>query len=285
MANLFNFARKISVVAFLILTCASICGAAPNPPINTSLDSGYKLLYDLRFDRAHDVFAAWTQEHPDDPLGPASDAAGYLFSELNRLGILEGQFYESDKQFDARSKVTPDPTVRDRFAKVLDQAETRAKARLTKNPNDRDALFAMTMSSGLKADYAALIEKSNLTSLHFTRESAHWSEQLLAVDPNCYDAHLAGGFAKYIVGSMTAPMRWLLRMGGISGDKEQGIMELRLTADHGEYLAPFARILLAIAYVREKDTPRALSILASLEADFPNNPLFAKEIARLDAPH
>src|SRR5579872_2224992 len=285
MANLFNFARKISVVAFLILTCASICAAAPNPPINTSLDSGYKLLYDLRFDRAHDVFAAWTQEHPDDPLGPASDAAGYLFSELNRLGILEGQFYESDKQFDARSKVTPDPTVRDRFAKVLDQAETRAKARLTKNPNDRDALFAMTMSSGLKADYAALIEKSNLTSLHFTRESAHWSEQLLAVDPNCYDAHLAGGFAKYIVGSMTAPMRWLLRMGGISGDKEQGLTELRLTADHGEYLAPFARILLAIAYVREKDTPRALSILASLEADFPNNPLFAKEIARLDATH
>lgn len=283
MASRFNFAGKISLVTFLILASGSISLGAANPPMPAPLDNGYKLLYNLRFDRAHDVFAAWTQEHPDDPLGPVSDAAGYLFSELNRLGVLEGQFYESDKQFDARNKVTPDPSVRDRFAKVLDQAEIRAKARLAKNPNDRDALFAMTMSAGLKADYAALIEKSNLTSLHFTRESARWSEQLLAVDPDCYDAHLAGGFAKYIVGSMSTPMRWLLRMGGISGDKEQGISELKLTADHGEYLAPFARILLAIAYVREKDTSRARLILATLEADFPNNPLFAKEIARLDA--
>lgn len=266
-----------------VMVCVNVFAATTNSPTPTSLENGYKLLYDLRFDSAHGVFAAWTREHPDDPLGPVSDAAGYLFSELNRLGILEGQFYESDKQFDGRKKVTPDPVVRDQFAAVLDEAETRAKARLAKNAKDRDSLFAMTMASGLKADYAALIEKSNLASLHFTRDSAHWSEQLLAVDPDCYDAHLAGGFAKYIVGSMSAPMRWLLRMGGIAGDKEQGITELKLTADHGEYLAPFARILLAIAYVREKETSRALSILAALEADFPNNPLFAKEIARLDA--
>lgn len=278
--------RVFSWVATVVsLTCMGVSAWATNPPAPASLDSGYKLLYDLSFDRAHDVFAAWAQDYPDDPLGPVSDAAGYLFSELNRLGVLEGQFYESDNQFDARKKVTPDPAVRDRFATVLGQAETRAKARLAKNPNDRDALFAMTLSSGLKADYAALIEKSNLASLHFTRESARWSDQLLTVDPNCYDAHLAGGFAKYIVGSMSTPMRWLLRMGGVAGDKEQGITELQLTAERGEYLAPFARILLAIAYVREKDKSRARALLVTLETDFPNNPLFAREIARLDAGH
>jgi len=276
---------KILISLSCVMVCVNLIAATTNPQTPTSLDNGYKLLYDLRFDSAHGVFAAWTREHPDDPLGPVSDAAGYLFSELNRLGILEGQFYESDKQFDGRKKVIPDPVVRDRFAAVLDEAETRAKARLAKNAKDRDALFAMTMASGLKADYAALIEKSNLASLHFTRDSARWSEQLLAVDPDCYDAHLAGGFAKYIVGSMSAPMRWLLRMGGIAGDKEEGITELKLTADHGEYLAPFAKILLAIAYVRERDKVQARELLAALELDFPNNPLFAREIARLDAAH
>ena len=198
---------------------------------------------------------------------------------------MEGQFYESDKQFDGRKKLTPDATVRDRFSAALDQAEARAKARLAKDGKDRNALFALTLSTGLKADYAALVEKSNLTSLHFTRESEHWSEQLLSVDPNCYDAHIASGIAKYIVGSMSAPVRWLLRMGGVPGDKYQGIAELQLTAQRGEYLAPFARILLAIAYVREKDKLRARELLASLQNDFPNNPLFAKEIARLDSSH
>jgi hypothetical protein len=56
-----------------------------------------------------------------------------------------------------------------------------------------------------------------------------------------------------------------------------------LTAERGQYLAPFARILLAIAYVREKDKPKAREILSSLQSEFPKNPLFAREIARLQA--
>jgi hypothetical protein len=52
---------------------------------------------------------------------------------------------------------------------------------------------------------------------------------------------------------MSAPVRWLLKMGGLPGDKQGGIADLQLTAQHGHYLAPFARILLAIACVRDKD--------------------------------
>jgi hypothetical protein len=56
---------------------------------------------------------------------------------------------------------------------------------------------------------------------------------------------------------------------------------LQLTAEHGRYLAPFARILLAIAYVRDKDKPRAIQLLIGLRAQFPANPLFARELVRL----
>jgi hypothetical protein len=34
--------------------------------------------------------------------------------------------------------------------------------------------------------------------------------------------------------------------------------------------------------VREKDRPRARALLASLNQEFPDNPLFAREISRLD---
>jgi hypothetical protein len=249
-----------------------------------SLDHGFSLLYNLDFAQAHQVFLSFQQEHPDDPMGPACDAAGFLFSEFNRLGVLESQFYADDKTFDARKQLAPDSSVRDRFNAALVEADSRARSRLAKNPRDRNALFALTMSSGLKADYAGLIEKRNLASLHYTKEATAWAEQLLAVDPECFDAHLATGVSQYIIGSMAAPIRWLVRLGGVSGDKAKGIAELQLTAQRGHYLAPFARILLAIAYVREKDKTQARELLVSLRDEFPHNPLFAQEIARLDLP-
>ena len=279
-------ASYFAVLGFFSVTLLVVASQAFADSIvasSPSLDQGFQLLYNLEFAYAHDVFLKWERENPEDPLGPACDAAGFLFSEFNRLGILESQFLATDKAFDGRQKFDPDPKVRNEFNGALDKAEAEARTRLTKDSKDRDALFAMTLSSGLRADYAALIEKHNLASLHFTKEADTWAQQLLAVDPSCYDAHVATGFSKYIIGSMSAPVRWLVRLGGISGDKQEGITELKLTADHGQYLAPFARILLSIAYVRDKDKVRARKLLAALRDQFPGNPLFPLEIARLDA--
>jgi hypothetical protein len=271
-------------VLFAVVMLTAFPAVAASPALElSSLATGYRLMYDLDFDQAHQQFAAWQQQHPDDPMGPASDAAGLLFSELHRLGVLESQFYEDDKSFDARRKLSADPAVRERFDAALKLTEQRAQAILATNPNDRDALLAMTMSTGLKADYAALVEKRNLASLGLTKDATAWAEKLLAADPHCYDAYLATGIGKYIIGSMAAPVRWFLRLGGFAGDKKAGLDELKLTARKGEYLGPFARILLAIAYVRDKDKPRARELLASLRDEFPGNPLFAREIARLDS--
>jgi hypothetical protein len=249
----------------------------------TALDRGYLGLYNLDFSGAQKDFSSWELQHPDDPVGPVSEAAGYLFSEFHRLGVLEAQFFENDAAFNARSKPTPDPAVRSRFQSALDRSQALAHARLKQDPKDRDALFALTLASGLQADYAALIEKRNLASLHFTKEASVWAEQLLAICNNCADVLVATGFSKYIIGSMSAPVRWLLRMDGLPGDKKAGIADLQTTAKHGRYLAPFARVLLAIAYVRDKDKQRALELLTSLREQFPANTLFPQEITRLQA--
>ncbi len=189
----------------------------------------------------------------------------------------------NDKKFENRPKLSPSPAIRTQFDAAIQKAQLAARARLAKNSKDKDALFALTLTNGLQADYASLIEKRNLASLHYTKESAMWADQTLAVDPDCYDAHIAGGISKYIIGSMAAPVRWLVRLGGVSGDKQEGVKELKLVAARGHYLAPFANILLAIAYVRDHDNQRARELLASLRDQFPANPLFAQEIARLDS--
>lgn len=216
-------------------------------------------------------------------MGPVSEAAGFLFSEFHRLGVLEAQFYENDQAFDKRPKLTPDPALRDHFRDAITRTDRLARAKLAWDSKDRDALFAMTLSSGLQADYAALIEKRNLASLHFTKLASISAQELLAVCHDCYDALLATGFSKYIIGSMAAPVRWILRMGGLPADKQGGIADLQTTAEHGHYLAPFARILLAIAYVREKDKARALELLSGLQREFPRNTLFPQQIAHLRA--
>jgi hypothetical protein len=277
--------RAVLTGAICWVTLFGSARAADVPAPRPSLDQGFRLLYNLDFDQGHQVFLSWQREHPQDPVGPTAEAAGILFSEFHRLGVLEGQFYENDKKFLNRDQKEPDAGVRDRFNLALSRAQNLASARLAANAKDRDALFAMTLSSGLQADYAAMIEKKNMSSLHYTREANDWADQLLAVDPKCYDARVATGFSKYIIGSMAAPVRWVLRIGGVSGDKKQGIRELQMTADHGQYLGPFARILLAIAYVRDKDNVRARELLASLRDEFPKNTLFTNEIARLDAGH
>src|SRR6202158_3857216 len=207
---------------------------------SAGLDRGFRQLYDLNFPEAQKEFESWEKENPENPMGPVAEAAGILFSEFNRLGVLEAQFYEDDSVFSARKKYEADPQQRVRFEQQLNRAEDLARTRLSHDPQDRDALLAMTLSNGLRSDFAALIEKRNLASLHYTKEASAWSQKLLAADPECYDAHLASGVSRYIIGSMAAPMRWMLRLGGVSGDKAGGMAELQTTATNGRLLAPFA---------------------------------------------
>jgi hypothetical protein len=287
MANLLKLSGARALVLLLVVgvTLCFTVRAEDVPRVATAsaLDRGFTGLYNLDFDGAQKDFVSWQEQHPDDPMGPVSEAAGLLFSEFNRLGVLEAQFYESDDAFFDRPKLAPDPEVRQRFQAAIARAQTLARARLEKDAKDRDALLAETLAAGLQADYAALIEKKNLASLHFTKQASASAQQLLAVCPDCYDALLATGFSKYIIGSMSAPVRWVLRMGGLPADKQGGIADLQITAEHGHYLAPFARILLAMAYTREKDKARAVQLLADLGREFPGNTLFPRQAARLQA--
>jgi len=256
-------------------------GAASSEP-SAEIEHGFRLMYNLNFSQAEREFSAFEQQHRDNPMGPVSEAADLLFSEFQRLGVLEGQFYENDSAFAARKKLAADPVVRDRFNQALTQAEKLAHERLAKNSTDHDALFALTLASGLRSDYLAMIEKRNLASLHHAKQAEVYGNQLLAIHPDCYDAHLASGVSRYLTGSLPAPLRWIVRLGGANPDKQGGIKELQLTAERGVLLAPFARILLAIAYVRAKDKTRALQELDTLRQEFPANGLFAREIAKLD---
>ncbi|HEX9760894.1 MAG TPA: hypothetical protein VGA40_08235 [Candidatus Acidoferrales bacterium] len=56
---------------------------------------------------------------------------------------------------------------------------------------------------------------------------------------------------------------------------------MQIAAARGRYLRPFAKILLALVALREKQPELARTQLIELVAEFPQNPLFAKELAKL----
>src|SRR5215831_17880275 len=261
--------------------CAAIAAASREPL--EPLDLGYQRMYSLDFEGAERAFSNWQRERPEDPRGPVSEAAGLLFSELYRLGILEAQFFVDDDAFTERRERKPDPDVKVRMDGALGRAEALAQKRLAANPDDVDALFALALASGLKADYLSLIEARNVAALSPTKRANEWAKKLLRKDPDYADAYLATGLSKYIIGSTPAPIRWVLEIGGFGGDKKEGIRELELTAEKGRLLAPFARLLLTMAYLRQGDAARARHMLESLQEEFPENPLYAREIARIAA--
>ena len=270
--------RTVALLVFLGVLCTAV--AADSSP--ASLDRGFQLLYNLDFDRAQYHFAAYQQQHPDDPMGPVAEAAGLLFSELNRLGVLGTRFFDRDYSFGPKPALKLDPTVHYHFSLAVQRAEALARPHLTTDPNDRNALLAIALVNGLRADYAAMFEHRYRVALHYTRDATNYARQLLAICGDSYDAYIATGISRYLIGSMSAPMRWILRMGGFSGDKQQGMAELRLVSERGHYLAPYARILLAIAESREKNFTGARQLLSQLRDEFPGNPLFKQELDRLD---
>jgi hypothetical protein len=250
----------------------------------TELDAGFHLLYELKPEEARAKFAVWQTAHPEDPLGSAVEAASYLFEECYKQGVLTSDFFLDDKRFLGKVPLKPDEAVRRAFFAADLRAQELARVRLKANPNDANALLAMTLSLGMQADYACLIEKHQFESLGMIREADKFANSLLAVAPEAADAYLGLGAANYIIGSLPILKRFFLKFKGINGDKRRGIEQLEIAAARGRYLGPFAKILLALAALRERKTELARVQFLALVAEFPQNPIFSTELSKLGVP-
>ena len=263
--------------ALAALLCLPVF-AADSPAIDEALQH----LYSFDFPAAHRALNSYIGEHPQDPLPYAFRASAYLFYELDRLGILESEFLTDDEKIKDKKQLDPDPAIRSRFMKALDDAQGRASAVLKTNPNDRNALFAMSVAQGVATDYMALVEKRQISSLSPAKRSNNYAQRLLRLDPKFYDAYLTSGFSEYMIGSLPFFIRWFVHFDNVSGSKEKGRQQLELVAREGHYFRAFAKILIGICDLREKNPEGAQRLLAELAREYPTNPLFRKELNKLN---
>jgi len=278
--------RSHSVVALLLFSAAvrnaraNADAASPAFSNVPELVSGFQSLYLQNFTEAREKFSKWETQHPDEPFGEVAVAASYLFEEFYRQNVLSSDFFLNEKGFLHGIEGKPDAERMKSFQEAIRLARKLARQRLEKNERDPEGLFAMALSAGMESDADMILKKEHLEALKRLKEANEHAKQLLAEQPDANDAYVALGAANYIIGSLSGGTRFILRFGGIHGDKKLGMEQLGKTIENGRYLKPFAKILLALAARRQKQNDLAQKLLRELSEEFPESPLYATEYAK-----
>jgi hypothetical protein len=248
------------------------------------LSAGFDLLYGQKFDEARQTFASWESRNPEDPFGEVAVAASYLFEELYLQGVLSSDFFMNEKKFLHGIEGRPNPERMNHFREALTRARELAKVRQKTNPNDGEALFALTLAAGMESDADSILLRKHMDGLKHMKEATKYANWLLADYPDVADAYIALGIANYIIGSQGAGARFALWFDGVHGNKKLGMEQVAKTAQNGRYLRPFAKILLALAARREKQATLAQTLLRELNEEYPDSELFAAEYAKASSP-
>jgi len=244
------------------------------------LEQGFHLLYEQKFSEARAIFEKWVQENPREPFGQVSLAASYLFEEFFLQHVLTSEYFLDDKRFLGGITGTPDPDRIKGFEDSVAHARSLANQRLKARARDPEALYALTLCAGMQSDADSMLLKRHYDALKHLKEANANAEQLLRDHPEAYDAYVAPGIAYYVIGSLPASARFVLWFGGVHGDKQLGMSQVQKTADNGNYLKPFAKILLALSARREKMNALAQKNLKELTEEFPDNPVYETEYAK-----
>jgi hypothetical protein len=272
-------------LAFLLVTpiaSARPAAEADAPAFTTvpELMAAFRLLYIQKYPEGRAAFETWESQHPDDPFGPAAIAASYLFEEFHYQGVLTSDFFLNEKRFLHGIEGEPNPQRMKGFDDALRSARALATQRLAQNPNDTEALYALTLCAGMESNSDMILRKHNMEALKRLKEGNTHAKALLAQRPDAYDAYVALGSANYIIGSLSVGFRTMLWFGGIHGDKKLGMAQVEKTAENGRYLKPFGKIMLALAARREKQNKLAQKLFHELSEEFPESPQYAVEYAK-----
>jgi len=263
-------------------TAREAASDAGSPSFTTvpELSAGFDLLYEQKFAEARESFANWEGRNPEQPFGEVAVAASYLFEELSRQGVLSSDFFLNEKKFLRGIDGSPDPERMRHFRDAVARARELAGERQKTNPQDGEALLALTLAAGMEADEESILLKRHLDGVKRMKKANGYAKELLAEHPDATDAYIAPGIANYIIGSQSGGTRFALWFGGIHGDKQLGMEQVAKTAETGRYLRPFAKIILALAARREKQDALAQKLFRELSEQYPGNALFAAEYAK-----
>ena len=277
--------RLKGVFAGLVLAIGTVAWASGvhTNPLNREplVVDAYEHFYHLDFPGAVDRFQRFHAAHPGDPQATALLLNAEIFRELYRLDLLDTTFYANDGFLTGRHATQEDPQARDRIFALSDEAVHEADARIGRNPNDVDALFARGWVRSLRCAYFAMVERSFGQGFRQATKAKDDEARVLQIDPDYVDAKLVVGVYEYVVGALPWPFKFLIGFAGISGSKSGGLDLLRDDGNRGVITNVEARTVIALFLRREGRYREAIQVVRSLKNQYPRDYLFCLEEANL----
>lgn len=270
-----------------VLLFAMTAGAWASPVDTNALNrdplvvDAYKHFYNLDYPGAVERFERFHQQHPGDPQASALLLNATVFQELYRLDLLDTTFYANDGFLTGRHATEEDPHARDRVLALFNETVHEADARLSKNPNDIDALFARGWARSLLCAYVAMVERGFGAGFKLATKARDDEARVLQLDPNYVDAKLVVGVYEYVVGALPWPFKLLIGFAGIRGSKNDGLKMLYDDGNRGVITSVEARTTIALFLRRESKYKDAINVVQGLEKQYPHDFLFCLEEANL----
>jgi hypothetical protein len=262
------------------LLLGPVGGAAAEPDRSASLRrQAFDLAYDLDRAEAVRLLERGVAEHPQDAAMHRALASVLWLEMLFQRGAVTSDHYLgsfSRTQVDLKA---PPPALETAFRRHVEEAITLAESRVRRAPGDARARYDLGAAIGLQASHTAAVEGRLVAGFRAARRAYDQHERALRLDPSLRDAGLVVGLYRYIVSTLSAPMRVMAYVAGFGGGRERGIQMLEDAAAHGADARVDAMFALVLVYNRERRYDDALRVLGGLRRMYPRNRLVVLEMA------
>ncbi|MBI1873621.1 MAG: hypothetical protein HYS05_07005 [Acidobacteria bacterium] len=237
------------------------------------IDRGFDLAYNLDYGEAMSTLKQAVTSDPNDPAAyRALATAIWLHIVFLRGSVTVDDYLGSVSKTDVRMKPPP-PELADAFHDNVDRALRLAEARVRQNPRDADSYYQEGTAVGLIASYAATIDGRILQGFRNARRAFDVQERVMALDTRRKDAGLIVGTYRYIVSTLSMPMRWMAYAAGFGGGRELGLAMIEAAASEPSDARTSAKFALVLIHNREKQYDRALQTIRELQDLYPRNRL------------
>lgn len=182
-----------------------------------------------------------------------------------------------------RIQVDPESRALDaEFTSTVDRAIEAAEAWTDRAPQDAESWFYLGGAYAVRVQWRVLRDEK-LSAARDGKRILEALEEAIELDPTIDDAYFGMGVYKYyadVAPAAARMLRFLLLLPG--GDKKVGLEQMLRARSKGRLLHGEADYQLSIIYLwYERDTPRAIELLESLQEQYPGNPLFPAQIAQI----